>query len=86
MDYAQAAPSLSQAQRMKKMSQEGSCDLDAMCEVMNEVKKSDMGRVSFSTDSLKKFFPKSYTPKQMENTILRLLEQWQRKRQRDMER
>ncbi|MDO5416466.1 MAG: ParB/RepB/Spo0J family partition protein [Lachnospiraceae bacterium] len=86
MDYAQAAPSLSQAQRMKKMSQEGSCDLDAMCEVMNEVKKSDMGRVSFSTDSLKRFFPKSYTPKQMEDTILRLLEQWQRKRQRDMER
>ncbi len=86
MDYAQAAPSLSQAQRMKKMSQEGKCTVDDMCAVMDEVKKSDMGRVSFSADSLKKYFPKSYTPKQMEDTIIRLLEQWQRKRQRDMER
>lgn len=86
MDYAQAVPSLSQAQRMKKMSQEGNCSLDSMCEVMNETKKSDMGRVSFSVDNLKKYFPKSYTPKQMEDTIIRLLEAWQRKRQRDIQR
>lgn len=86
MDYAQAAPSLSQAQRVKKLSQEGNCTVDEMCAVMDEVKKGDMGRVSFSADSLKKYFPKSFTPKQMEDTIIRLLEQWQRKRQRDMER
>lgn len=86
MDYAQAAPSLSQAQRLKKMSQEGTCDLDSMCEVMNEMKKSDMGRVSFSVDSLRKYFPKSYTPQKMEQTIIRLLEAYLRKRQRDQER
>lgn len=86
MDYAQAAPSLSQAQRLKKMSQEGDCSLDSMCEVMNETKKSDMGRVSFNVDTLRKYFPKSYTPKKMEDTIIRLLEAWQRKRQRDQAR
>lgn len=86
MDYAQTAPSLSQAQRIKKMSQEGTCTLDAMCEVMNEVKKDDMDKVSFKTDSLRKYFPKSYTPKQMEDTIIKLLEQWQRKREKSMER
>ncbi len=86
MDYAQTAPSLSQAQRIKKMSQEGTCTLDAMCEVMNEVKKDAMDKVSFKTDSLRKYFPKSYTPKQMEDTIIKLLEQWQRKREKSMER
>jgi ParB family chromosome partitioning protein len=86
MDYAQTAPSLSQAQRIKKMSQEGTCTLDAMCEVMNEVKKDTMDKVSFKTDSLRKYFPKSYTPKQMEDTIIKLLEQWQRKREKSMER
>lgn len=86
MDYAQTAPSLSQAQRIKKMSQEGTCTLDTMCEVMNEVKKDAMDKVSFKTDSLRKYFPKSYTPKQMEDTIIKLLEQWQRKREKSMER
>jgi len=86
MEYGQASPSLSQAQRIRRLSQDGICTLDAMCEIMNEEKKSDLGRVSFSTDSLKKYFPKSYTPKQMENTIIRLLEQWQKKRQRQSER
>lgn len=86
MDYAQTAPSLSQAQRIKKMSQEGTCTLDAMCDVMNEVKKDAMDKVSFKTDSLRKYFPKSYTPKQMEDTIIKLLEQWQRKREKSMER
>lgn len=86
MDYAQAAPSLSQAQRLKKMSQEGTCDLDSMCEVMNETKKSDMGKVTFDVDVLRKYFPASYTPKQMENQIIKMLEQALRRRKRDMER
>lgn len=86
MDYAQAAPSLSQAQRMKKLSQEGGCTLDAMCDVMDEVKKDDLGQISFKTSDIKRFFPKSYTPKQMSDTILRLLEQYQRRRERDQTR
>lgn len=86
MDYAQAAPSLSQAQRMKKKSQEGGCTLDDMCGIMDEVKKDDLGQIAFKTSDLQKFFPKSYTPKQMSDTILRLLEQWQRRRQRDQQR
>ena len=86
MDYAQAAPSLSQAQRMKKMSQEGSCKLDAMCEVMNEVKKDDMTTVTISHDVLRKYFPKSYTPQQMQDVIVKLLDQWQKKRKREQER
>ena len=86
MDYAQAAPSLSQAQRMKKLSQEGTCTLDAMCAIMDEVKKDTLDHVTIKNDVLRKFFPKSYTPKQMEDTIIRLLEQWQRKRNRDHER
>ena len=85
-DYAQAAPSLSQAQRMKKLSQEGGCSLEAMCDVMDEVKKGELERVTFKTESLRRYFPKSYTPKQMEETIIRLLEQWQRKRQQSHER
>ena len=86
MDFAQATPSLSQAQRLKKMSQEGACTLDAMCDVMNEVKKGELDRVTFKTDSLRKYFPKSYTSKQMEDKIIQLLEQWQRKQKRQMER
>ncbi|NBH19210.1 ParB/RepB/Spo0J family partition protein [Clostridiaceae bacterium] len=86
MDYAQAAPSLSQAQRMKKKSQEDGCTLEDMCGIMDEMKKDDLGQVSFKASDLQKFFPKSYTPKQMSDTILRLLEQWQRRRQRDQQR
>ena len=86
MDYAQAAPSLSQAQRMKKLSQSGGCTLDAMCDVMDEVKKDDLGQIAFKTSDLQRFFPKSYTPKQMSDTIIRLLEQWQRRRERDQQR
>lgn len=86
MDYAQAAPSVSQAQRIKKKSQEDGCSLDDMCGIMDEVKKDDMGQIAFKTSDLQKFFPKSYTPKQMSDTILRLLEQWQRRRQRDQQR
>lgn len=86
MDYAQASPSLSQAQRLKKLSQEGGCTLDAMCEVMNEIKKDELDHVTIKNEVLRKYFPKSYTPKQMQDTIIRLLEKWQRNKQRDMER
>ncbi len=86
MDYAQASPSLSQAQRLKKLSQEGGCTLDAMCEVMNEIKKDELDHVTIKNEVLRKYFPKSYTPKQMQDTIIRLLEKRQRRKQRDMER
>lgn len=86
MDYAQASPSLSQAQRLKKLSQEGGCTLDAMCEVMNEIKKDELDHVTIKNEVLRKYFPKSYTPKQMQDTIIRLLEKWQRSKQREMER
>lgn len=86
MDYAQASPSLSQTQRLKKLSQEGGCTLDAMCGVMNEIKKDELDHVTIKNEVLRKYFPKSYTPKQMQDTIIRLLEKWQRSKQRDMER
>ena len=86
MDFAQALPSHSQAQRIKKLALEGECTLEAMCEIMNEVKKGDLDRVTFKTDSLRKYFPKSYTNKQMEEKIIQLLEQWQKKREKSMER
>lgn len=85
MDYTQAAPSLSQAQRLKKLSQEGGCALEDMCEILGEVKKGDLERVAFKSEQLRKYFPKSYSPKQMQDTIIKLLEQWQKKRQRGME-
>ena len=86
MDFTQAAPSLSQAQRLKKLSQEGGCTLEAMQEILGEVKKGDLERVAFKSEQLRKYFPKSYSPKQMQDTIIKLLEQWQKKRQRDQER
>lgn len=86
MDYAQATPSLSQAQRLKKFSQEGKCSLDAMCAIMSEEKKSELDKVTIKNDVLRKYFPKSYMPKQMEDTIIKLLEQWQKKREKSMER
>ena len=86
MDYAQSTPSLSQAQRLKKFSQEGNCSLEAMCAIMSEEKKGELDRVTIKHDVLRKYFPKSYTPKQMEDTIIKLLEQWQRKREKSMER
>ena len=85
MDYTQAAPSLSQAQRLKKLSQEGGCALDDMCEILSEVKKGDLERVAFKSEQLRKYFPKSYSTKQMQDTIIKLLEQWHKKRQRGME-
>lgn len=86
MDEVQAAPSLSQAQRLKKLSQEGGFTLDAAREIMNEVKKGDLERVTFRNEQLRKYFPRSYTTQQMQNTILKLLDQWQKKKGRDLER
>ena len=86
MDFTQAAPSLSQAMRLKKLSQEGGCKLEDMCEILGEVKKGDLERVAFKSEQLRKYFPKSYTPRQMSDVILKLLDQWQKKRQRDKER
>ena len=86
MDSEQATPSLSQAQRLKKYSQEGHLTLDMMRVIMSEEKKSDLDRVTFTSDTLRKYFPKSYTPARMQETIIKLLEQWQKKRQRDQER
>ncbi len=83
MDFTQAAPSLSQAQRLKKLSQEGGCTLEAMQDILGEVKKGDLDRVAFKSEKLRKYFPKSYSPKEMQDTIIKLLEQWQRKRQRE---
>ena len=83
MDFTQAAPSLSQAQRLKKLSQEGGCTLEAMQDILRKVKKGDLERVAFKSEQLRKYFPKSYSPKQMQDTIIKLLEQWQRKRQRE---
>ena len=86
MQDTQNAPSLSQAQRIKKLSQEGKCTYDAIFDIMGEEKKAEMDRVTIKNDVLRKYFPKSYTPKQMQDTIIKLLEQWQKKRQRSQER
>lgn len=86
MQDTQNAPSLSQAQRIKKLSQESQCSYEAIFDIMGEEKKAEMDRVTLKNEVLRKYFPRSYTPKQMEDTILRLLEQWQKKRQRHAER
>ena len=86
MDSEQATPSLSQAQRLKKFSQEGHLSLDVMRAIMGEEKKSDLDKVTFTSDTLRKYFPKSYTPARMQETIIKLLEQWQKKRQQQHER
>ena len=86
MQDTQNAPSLSQAQRIKKLSQEGQCSYDAIFDIMGEEKKAEMDRVTIKNEVLRKYFPRSYTPKQMQDTIIKLLEQWQKKRQRSQER
>ncbi|MBR3396929.1 MAG: ParB/RepB/Spo0J family partition protein [Lachnospiraceae bacterium] len=83
IDFTQATPSVSQAMRLKKLSQEGGCKLEDMCEILAEVKKGDLERVAFKSEQLRKYFPKSYTPRQMSDVILKLLDQWQKKRQCD---
>ena len=86
MEWSQNAPSLSQAQRLKKLSQEGKLTPDAMREIMNEVKKGDLERVTFRNETLRKYFPRSYTAQQMQDQIIKLLEQWQKRKQRNQER
>jgi ParB family chromosome partitioning protein len=86
MDSEQATPSLSQAQRLKKFSQEGTLSVDVMRAIMSEEKKSELDKLTLPSDKLHKYFPKSYTPQQMEATIFKLLEQWQKRRQREQER
>lgn len=86
MDSEQATPSLSQAQRLKRFSQEGTLSPDMMRAILSEEKKADMDRVTLTGDTLHKYFPKSYTPRQMEQTILKLLEGWHRRRQQSQER
>ena len=86
MESEQATPSLSQAQRLKKFSQEGRLSIDVMRAIMGEEKKSDLDKVTFTSDTLRKYFPKSYTPARMQETIIKLLEQWQKKRQQQHER
>ena len=86
MDEVQASPSLSQAQRLKKLAQEGDFTMDTAREIMNEVKKGDLERVTFRNEQLRKYFPRSYTTQQMQDTIIKLLDQWQKKKARDQER
>ena len=86
MDYSQNTPSLSQAQRLKKLSREGKCTQEAMRSIMSEEKKEEQERITLSSDTLRKYFPRSYTPMQMQQTIIKLLEQWQKKQQRRNER
>lgn len=83
MEYAQASPSLSQAQRIKKLSQDGICTLEAMCAVMDEEKKPELDHVTLKNDVLRKYFPKNATPLEMEKQIIKLLDQWQRRKERD---
>ena len=86
MDYAQATPSLSQAQRLKRLSQNEQCTPEAMYEIMDEEKKSELDRITIRGDVLRKYFPKSYTPLQMQETIIKLLEAWQKNRAHQQER
>ena len=86
MDAEQTTPSLSQAQRLKKFSQEGRLTEEAMSAIMSEEKKSEMDKVTLRSDTLYKYFPKSYTPKQMEQTIIRLLDVWQKQQRKNLER
>ena len=86
MDSEQATPSLSQAQRMKKLSQSGELNEDTMLNIMSEEKKPEVDKIVFTSDTLRKYFPRSYTPKQMQDTIIKLLDSWMKKRQRSQER
>ena len=85
MEYSQNTPSLSQAQRLKKASKEGTLSLETMRDVLSKEKKAETEKLTFSTDAIRKYFPRSYTPKRMQETIIKLLEAWQKKRQRNHE-
>ena len=82
----QATPSVSQAQRMKQLSQSGKLNEDTMLDIMTEEKKPEVDKIVFTSDTLRKYFPRSYTPRQMQDTIIKLLEGWLKKRQRQQER
>ena len=86
MDYSQNSPTLSQAQRIRKLSQNGACTVEAMREIMSEEKKSELDKITIDTDEIKKYFPRSYTPNQMKNTIFKLLDSWLKNRQKKAER
>lgn len=86
MEYSQNTPSVSQAQRIKKLSQNGQCTVEAMRKIMSEEKKSDLDKITIDTDDIKKYFPRSFTPRQMYNTIIKLLDNWMKKRQQKQER
>jgi ParB family chromosome partitioning protein len=86
MDYSQNTPSLSQARRLKKLSREGKCTKQVMYDIMSEEKKDELDRITLKSDVLRQYFPREYTPIQMQNTIIKLLEAWQSKRQREKER
>ena len=86
IDSEQATPSLSQAQRMKKLSQSGELNEDTMLGIISEEKKPEVDKIVFTSDTLRKYFPRSYTPKQMQDTIIKLLDGWLKKRQRSQER
>jgi ParB family chromosome partitioning protein len=86
MGDCQNTPSLSQAQRIKRLSREGQCTYEAMFAIMGEAKKDELDKVTISNVVLRQYFPRSYTPRQMQDTIIKLLEQWQRKRQREQSR
>ena len=83
MEYAQSTPSLSQAQRLKQMSKEGICNQDVMYAVLSEEKKVEQNKVTFDTKALKKYFPSSYTPQQIQRSIISILEQWSKNRSKD---
>lgn len=86
MDDTQNAPSFSQAKRIKKLAQEGNFTSEAVVDIMGEEKKSEQDTVTIKNETLRKYFPRSYTPRQMEEKIIQLLDAWQKKRQRDNER
>ena len=86
MEDSKHPPSLSQAQQIKKLSRAGECSYDAILDVMTSDKKAELDRLTLKNEAIQKYFPRSYTPRQMEETILNLLEQWHRKRQRNRER
>lgn len=86
MDYSQNSPSFSQAQRIRQLSKNGACTVEAMREIMSEEKKSELDKITIDTDDIKKYFPRSFTPRQMYNTIIKLLDGWMKKRQQKHER
>ena len=86
MEYSQNSPSLSQAQRIRKLSQSGNCTVEAMREIMSEAKKNELDKIVLDSDEIRKYFPRSFSARQMRNTIIKLLDVWMRNRQKKPER